>query len=275
MLKNSPNSRVLHELCERHFLLGDLAVFEMAVANSLSYKWPVSLLVIAPSGQFKSSLGNVVTASFPKKFFCADRFSEYGIIKHADRTRINEKTWYINDFVRTLEGMSDYKVASFLSFLAVLMSEGRVDVSNYQFANIKLDCRMNLVGNIAYVKYFEVMKMIKTSTFYDRVFEFWYKLDRKQVREKTEKLEKVSRLGKYPIRLSPSCKLPVSLKAEVYRLSDGLVEYGIAEENMRGDNLVEGWLAGHAMFNGRKEITADDVLVFDYMMAKKHFSKVL
>lgn len=169
--------------------------------------------------------------------------------------------------------MSEYKVKSLLTFLAVLMSDSHADVSNYNFQNVKFDCRMNLIGNIAFVKYFDIAKFIKTSTFYERVFEFWYKLERKQVREKTERLEKKPRLAKLPNRFASSCSLPVSLKAEVHRLSDSLMGYGYEETNVRYDNLVEGWLAGHAIFNGRRQVCEEDIQVFEYM--KKHLIKLL
>lgn len=266
LLRGSPNSRVLHDLFEKHFSLGDLGVFNAVVMHSLRTENPISALVVAPSGQFKSSVGVATKALFGKMMYrMEERFSEYGIIQHWNPTSMDNRTWYINDFVMTFDGLSREKTSRLLTFLSVMLSEGEAGIRNYTAPGKTIKAHVNLLGNIALSRFEDMKQNMKSSTFYERVFIYNYVLDRNLVRERTE------RMLRFPkVRLRPSPCLtpkpfPVSLRSQVYALSDKLGTIGYSSGNVRYDNLVKGWLQGHALLNGRKVPEECDVKVFDWM----------
>ncbi len=261
-LKN--NSKKVWQYFEKKFLLGDLGLSQAICISSLKATniKPFSILVVAPSGQMKSSVSEDMEKIFEEHtIIIPSRFTPYGISNC--NLALDNRTWMINDMVRTFDGLAHTKLAELVGFLAELMSEGIADSSTAKSS--KIEARMNLLANIPLKKYREVAEKFISSTMAERFIQFPFMKKRKDIRAKANKSMKVD----FSIDLMDPCKfeIPKSYTKKIFELSNELTKVGQYElESLRVDEIVRSLIAGHGILNGRTKATIEDFKVIKYLL---------
>src|SRR3990167_1615248 len=162
---NNRNTKEIHDYMQKKYCLGTLGVIEAVAAASLTITniKPLSIMIISPSGQMKSQVAKEICDIFRENaVMIPSRFTPYGLSKKLGKPRLNNKTWIVNDMVRTFDGMPQVKVAEIVGWLSEIISEGKSDSITAQEAD--LEAKMNLIGNIAIISYRETEKKFNSST---------------------------------------------------------------------------------------------------------------
>jgi hypothetical protein len=259
----APSNKVsmeIYKAFQRKYLLGGLAVLEATCVASLYLKniKPFSLVVVSPSGSMKSSLLSDIYNVFEKYAFQIEsRFTPYGLSSMPDKHLLDNKTWMINDMVRTFDTLNPTKAQELVGWLAELMTEGHAGSATAKEAI--LTARMNLIGNIALVKYKEVKKYFISSTFAERVVQYFYTIEKDKIRSHNCS-------PNIPISISlpefemKEVTIPSTYKKIVYMLSNNLqVLQQYDKESVRTDEITKSILCAHALLNGRTKINKTDV----------------
>lgn len=262
-------SREIYRHFSRKFMMGELGIVESACIASLLVKKqrPVNVIVVAPSGQLKSSIVNDIYRMFPDNVIrIKSRMTPYGVVKEFGEQKLRSHTWIINDMVRTFTGISKIKIEEIVGWLSELMSEGSSG-SSTAFASSIENCPMNLIGNIARVSYDSVRDKFMSSTFSERILQFNYVIDKNKIRHGTDKHLPLCRsLLRIKLKSRVFC-VPKHHKKKIYGLSDDLTRISHYEkDSMRPDEIVEGFLCGYALLNGRNKLKNSDFMVFGQLL---------
>jgi hypothetical protein len=265
------NARHVFNYGERHYMCGGPLLFAAAtVFSSVKQKnqpnyTKAGLLIVAPSGQFKSQLVSTICASFPGLTTdMPDKFTPTGIYRMLKNNKIETTTFVLNDMVMATDGNRDEKNAELLGMVALLLSEDSISRNNFKnTTNQRYRGRFGFIGACAYETYHRLRTRIMASTLEQRIFTLHYELDLSEVRQGTERLDAPGKFGK--LRGCPSwSKCPVvSVPREiVYECADAYRLVGASKKNIRYDDLCAGWLRGWAHLNGKIEITKTDAAIF-------------
>lgn len=247
------------------FRLGEIGVVEAVCVASMFLKKqkPFSLIIVAPSGQMKSSIMDDVVKMFPENILMlSSRHTPFGLVKEYG-DKLKNKTWVNNDMVRTFTGISRTKIEEIVGFYSELMSE-KTSGSATAFGSALKDCKMNMIGNIAMISYNDVKDKFISATFSERVLFFVYVIDKNDIRYKTKKgMPMVDSLMN--LSLSPTeINISKQQKKRICDISDDLVKiahYG--QYSMRPDEIVESFICAYALLNGRNKIKESDFKVFE------------
>lgn len=247
------------------FRLGEIGVVEAVCVASMFLKKqkPFSLIIVAPSGQMKSSIMDDVVKIFPEKILMlSSRHTPFGLVKEYG-DKLKNKTWVNNDMVRTFTGISRTKIEEIVGFYSELMSE-KTSGSATAFGSALKDCKMNMIGNIAMISYNDVKDKFITATFSERVLFFVYVIDKNDIRFKTKKgMPIMDSLINIQLKETEFI-ISKKQKIRICELSDKLVEiahYG--QYSMRPDEIVESFICAYALLNGRDKIKDSDFKTFE------------
>lgn len=264
--KNDINANKIFKFFSKKYLIGETGLISAVCISSLKVKnvKPFSLMIVAPSGQMKSSIIKDIIKIFNEDIFLlSSRFTPYGVSTKVNHHELNNKTWIINDMVRTFDGISQTKIAEMVGFMAELMSEGKADSSTA--LSTSLEAKMNLIGCIPNIKYKEIRELFLSSTFSERILQFQYIIKKTEIRKKSKKKLKwengLIKLNNHDVML------PRKYKKYLYELSDKLTKIAHYEkESMRTDEIVLSFLSGYALLNGRNKIRKSDLKIFEHLL---------
>lgn len=253
-------SKEIFKEFEKKYCLGNLALLQASSIASLHVKnHPAfSVLVVSPSGTMKSSvLEDIQKIFYDQTFLIASRFTPYGISSMDNKHQLNNRTWMINDMVRTFDTLSEIKAKELVAWMAELMTEGHAGSETAKEA--KIEAHMNMIGNLALIKYKDVISFFKSSTFVERLIQFHYTIDKAKLRKKNMK--------KYSITIpqikiaSSDVDIPKKYQKIVWKIADELmIKQQYEKESMRPDTIVESIVTGHALLNGRKTVNKNDFI---------------
>jgi len=264
------NDKIAHEIFrqfEKKYMLGELAVVEAVSVASLYVNddVPVSVMAIGPTGQFKTSLMRDLIKIFPDYVYEIDsRFTAYGLSVKVGGEKLNMKAILINDMVRTLDTLSDIKVKELASWLAELLTEGKAGSTTAQEA--RLEARTCLIGNIAINKFRETLEFFKSSTLSERILQFYFIKQKKDIRERTHPKLVIS-ISVNVNLLKKSVEIPKCFRKRIWKISDILaVRQQYELQSLRPDQIVRSFLKGYALLNGRNKVRMSDIKVFESLM---------
>lgn len=272
---NNPVSKEIYRYYQRKYCLGCVGLISAITVASLTVDKikPLSIMIISPSGQLKSTLMNSLADVFPENIVkIPSRFTPYGLSEKFGSQKLNNKTWIVNDMVRTFDGLSQVKISELVGWLGEMISEHEAGSSTAK--DTQLMAKMNLIGNIALVSYKELARKFISSTLSERMLQFGYFQDVDIIRKKSDRNYKPNP-KKLKIILKPS-KITVTKQQqkEIYSLSDKLKYIADYEKySLRPDEIILAFLAGHAKLNKRNRINKSDFNMFIQMI--EHLKKIL
>lgn len=250
---------IIKEFQHKH-LLGDLALMEFVVCANLQTenRQRLNLIVVGASGQRKSAVMDDIKLCLDKNIFLIDsRFTPYGISNMKNKDRLNNRTWLINDMVRTFNTLSPTKKHELISWLAELMSEAKAGSTTAKEAH--LDCRMNMVGNIPTVNYSTIKDFFDESTFNERVIQMFVDTKKDDVRKLGHEEYQINKTLKLNF-IKKKIEIPKELNQKIFNLSDDISKLQYYEkESTRPDAIVKAFLIGYAHLNGRTKVKESDL----------------
>lgn len=172
---NNKVSKEIYKLFDKRYCLGCVGLMGAITVASLSVKniKPLSIMIISPSGQLKSQITKTLIEMFPENITKIEsRFTPYGLSEKYGKQRLDNKTWVINDMVRTFDGLSQVKISELVGWLGEMISEHEAGSSTAR--DTSLSARMNFIGNIALVSYKELSRKFISSTLSERLLQFGY-----------------------------------------------------------------------------------------------------
>lgn len=273
--KRNETSWKLYDIFQHRYCLGVTGVVGAIAIASLSIRniKPLSLMLVAPSGQMKSQITRDLCLMFPKNtYMITSRFTPYGLSHKVGQANLDGRTWVVNDMVRTFDGLSQVKISETVGWLAEMMSEGHAGSATAQEA--ELTARMNIMGNLALISYVDLQRKFVTSTLNERILQFGYFVDKCLVREKSDR-DYGNNPHPFQIELKDSMlALPRKEKKKIYSYADklGIIAH-YEKQSMRPDEIIMAFLAGHAKLNGRHELNKSDYKFLD--MIFRHFRKLI
>lgn len=274
--KKDKMAAAIYRHFQKKFSLGEIGLIQSCCIASMMLKEQkaFSLIVVAPSGQMKSTIIEDTVRMFPEHTVQIEsRHTPTGLAREYGETKLNNKTWINNDMVRTFTGITRIKIEEIVGFYAELMSE-KTSGSATAFSSKLKNCKMNMIGNIAMVSYKKVEDKFISSTFAERIMFTSYIRDKNTIRYKTDKKLKLCNqlLG---IKLEPSSIKPTKeQKKKIYEMSDKLTRIAHYEKfSMRPDEIVESFLCSYALLNKRSILTKTDFEVFEWLMP--YFKRII
>jgi len=264
---NSKNkaSREIFDVFQKRYRLGTVGVVGACVIASLTVTncKPVSLILVSPSGQMKSQIMRDLSLMFPKNSVMLEsRFTPYGLSKRVGESNLNNKTWIVNDMVRTFDGLSQTKISDLVGWLTEIISEGKAGSTTAN--EYSMSARMNLLGSLAVVSYEELKRKFMSSTLNERILQFTYYVDKSVVREETRKQYRVGDAGLVKEFAPSVVEIREKDKKKSYEYADRLCVLGGYEKySLRPDEMVVSLLSSHAKLNGRQKVNDSDFEFLD------------
>lgn len=260
--KDCKISQQIYNYFQKKFCLGYLGLFEcvsVASIKTLNIK-PISILVISPSGHFKSSVMNDILIMFPNETkLMPSWFTDYGIVKEFSEAELNNRIWCFNDLVSTFGSLSQSKANRVASFLAELLSEGYTATATYR-GRKELRLRIGLIGNIARDMWRKKKVDFLINTFRERILEFHYELDWDNV--KTDRS-----LKPFQINIKEnSVEIPKKFHKIIKSKAKELEQIRRSSSRPRNSDYIESFLCSHANLNGRNKVTRSDLTVFNKIL---------
>lgn len=272
---NDANAKAIFEYCEKHYLLGAAGVFAAGVlfGNCSVLSQKAGLIIVAPSGQFKSQVLITLNKTFPKlTTWLKQKFTPTGMIKSIEQSKVTDTTFISGDLVIATDGNTKAKNAEIMGMLAMMLSDDEISRNNFEnFRGESAYGRFGFMGACAMEAYVTLQKRIRASTLRQRIFVLNYELTKQDVRDRTVRLDAASEM---PVKLSgcprimKRVRVTVPLKQNekgqmvnqyLWDLVDDFENtYGADASNMRYETLFTSWLHGYAILNGRKEVILSD-----------------
>jgi len=181
------NTKRIFDYLESKYSLGYIGLFKaISVATMfISNKdiIPLSVLCIAPSGQFKSRSTIELPNIFLNKSIIdlGSDFTANSLIEQYDSgKKCKNKTLTINDLTLLFSSKSPRTKARLINALAEILSEGKYQYSERLNYGLVFEARINIICNITKNSFAQNKKNFLDNTFLERLVPFHYSLTDQQ-----------------------------------------------------------------------------------------------
>lgn len=273
MFDNSPNTKKILNYLEKKYCksVAPIGVLKAcAIVSALSKHKPrLSLLMIAPTRQFKSQTNEEMKKIFSPSYFIdlGSDFTIHGLHQKSKNYKdgLNKKCLMINDGTLLLSSKGSNTKSRLINGLAELLSDGKyIYMDNLNYWELKGD--VTLIMNMTTESFYRNKSMITENTFVERMFSIHYSINEKEMNkilsDKRMNIEtlydekKFSKMKDY--------ELNSDLKNLREKIASIVKEFSILNFHsaLGMHDLVESALKAHAVLNGRDKIMEDD---FDFL----------
>jgi hypothetical protein len=263
-------SNKIFEKFKSKYDFGALGLFESICVASTKVEnldLPLSSVIIAPSGDAKTSMMNDVCSIFPNDtIFLKGLVTEYGLARMYNEKELQKKCICVNDIVDTIKTQPRRRVAGVLTFFKNLI-DGEAEILQSKWS-VRIKAKVSIVINIPKPVWERRSSLFYITTFFDRTIPFNFSIDWEKwkdfyLQHKNEKIE-FDKIELKPIEV----KIPEGYEERIVKLAENLREMketGLA----RQIKLVKAFLCGNAILNGRDYIVEEDFKVWE--MLKDYF----
>ena len=262
------NTKQIYDYFENKYSLGYLGLFKATAMASMFIKnrdvIPLSILCIAPSGQFKSRTTIELTNIFSNKSII-DLGSDFTIHSLIDRfdsgKKCQNKTLSINDLTLLLSSKTQRTKERLVNAMAEVLSEGIYQYGERNKSDLYFKARINIIANITKNSYVQNKKNFLDNTFIERLVPFFYSLTDEQQLAFVKNIEQKK-------AIAPDSK--ITLKGTIV---NNYIEFNEAMINMsvkyqcislspslpRAMEKIKAILGGLCVINGQSQITDNEI----------------
>ncbi|MEM2933227.1 MAG: hypothetical protein QW622_03430 [Candidatus Pacearchaeota archaeon] len=263
-------SEKIYEAFKEKYGFGECGLFEsicVASTKVTNLDLCLSSIIIAPSGDAKTSMLTDVHKIFPKDMILYKGLvTEYYIAKDGEKIKSRPYCIAVNDLTDIIKTQPKRRVAGILTFFKNII-DGQGQILTAQ-NTIDIKAKVSVILNIPKSIFDRKSVTFITTTFLDRTIPFnfemnWSEWEKLYLENKLKEVKiKPIALKPMPINIDKKYELPIVERA---KMLSNLKYSGLA----RNIKLVKALLCGNALLNKRKELSDADFEVFDKL--KKFF----